>query len=354
MDLLDHGKFLELINKQEIKIRERFDSDFIHTMADEYVIDPHSMAYIKCLDRYHNGKGNEQIFDNIVSDKVALRQISELDISKHTLDERLYLHKHTFIEVDYVYKGRCKYYLDHKDNHFIVNEKQLCIVNQGITHGMTYVDESSIMIKCMIPIHYLDLKDYGEMDPSHPVYQLLSKSLNQVTVSPGFLMYQIEETDVIEEALYRLFYELIYQEVGYRSVMKNSLSDLFISLFREEAANIKTLRLSDEKVLNMAKVIAYIKANYKDVTLSGLAEKLSFNEQYLGRRIKAYVKKSFQVLLVEVRIGEAKRMLVNTDKSVKTIAQDLGYKSTSYFYKSFKEQEGITPVTYRNSHKEKE
>ncbi len=50
-----------------------------------------------------------------------------------------------------------------------------------------------------------------------------------------------------------------------------------------------------------------------------------------------------------LRIGKAKEMLWNTDKSITEIAMSIGFNSSQYFSRVFKNYVGVTPGEYRDS-----
>ena len=56
---------------------------------------------------------------------------------------------------------------------------------------------------------------------------------------------------------------------------------------------------------------------------------------------------NFVDYVTEVRIDEAKRLLLGTSKTVSEIASLVGYQDPSYFTKVFKKVEGRTPTEFR-------
>lgn len=63
-----------------------------------------------------------------------------------------------------------------------------------------------------------------------------------------------------------------------------------------------------------------------------------FKDEY-GLTPKAYTDR--------LRLAEAKKILIDTDKKVIDIAYSVGFGSLSAFYKFFKKEEKITPSEYR-------
>ena len=60
----------------------------------------------------------------------------------------------------------------------------------------------------------------------------------------------------------------------------------------------------------------------------------------MGMNIPAYIN--------QIRIEQAKELLMNTNKKIYEIAQETGYISATSFQIAFKKQEGITPIEFRN------
>ena len=52
--------------------------------------------------------------------------------------------------------------------------------------------------------------------------------------------------------------------------------------------------------------------------------------------------------MISERIERAKDLLANTDKSVGSIAAEVGYKNTQHFSTVFKKHVGVTPTVFRS------
>lgn len=73
----------------------------------------------------------------------------------------------------------------------------------------------------------------------------------------------------------------------------------------------------------------------------------NFSEVNLRRRIKALTGKTpLQHFHEKVHV-ESKKLLINSEKSIKEIAFELGFENESYFSKQFKKNEGITASRFR-------
>lgn len=96
--------------------------------------------------------------------------------------------------------------------------------------------------------------------------------------------------------------------------------------------------------------IDFIIQNYNSkISLSSVSNHVYCNPTYLSRLLKASVGVSFTNYLNEIRISKAEELLLNTTDSVYSIAKAVGYESTGYFYKKFKEKNNCSPDTYRQN-----
>lgn len=117
---------------------------------------------------------------------------------------------------------------------------------------------------------------------------------------------------------------------------------------KEEEAN--TSDAEPHKIKYLAKqAIAYIKAHYAEkLDLQSVADHLYISTWYLSKLFKQEIGSSFITVLNEVRIGEAKRLLTDTNMKVYEICEAVGYQDVPYFTKTFKKYAGTTPNKYRN------
>src|SRR5690625_2009742 len=88
-----------------------------------------------------------------------------------------------------------------------------------------------------------------------------------------------------------------------------------------------------------------------DLTLNYIADKLHYNPNYLSSIFRKETNTSFSDYLSLFRINKAKEWLVETDMTVKDIAEKLNYNNSQNFIRTFRKVEGTTPGRYRSSKK---
>jgi len=119
----------------------------------------------------------------------------------------------------------------------------------------------------------------------------------------------------------------------------------------EYAAYLSDLRKSVSHGI-LAVVEAEIKKNYADnISLKDLGDKYHINSSYLGQVFRKKYGMSFKNYLTNYRIKEAARQIINTDKKINRIAEEVGYKDSDYFIRKFIEIEGCTPSKYRKTNR---
>ena len=93
------------------------------------------------------------------------------------------------------------------------------------------------------------------------------------------------------------------------------------------------------------------------ITATGATEKpagqndnyISMNYSLFSFTFKQYTGTNFVNYLRNVRVGEAKKLLTETDMKVNEISKAVGYDHEKHFMKTFKNITGLTPSQYRNN-----
>jgi YesN/AraC family two-component response regulator len=85
----------------------------------------------------------------------------------------------------------------------------------------------------------------------------------------------------------------------------------------------------------------------KDISLTDAAALVHLNPSYLSQLFKQQTGGKFVDYVIEMRMEEAKKLLLKTSLRVSEIAERLGYGDISYFSSTFKKLIGCTPLEYR-------
>lgn len=88
----------------------------------------------------------------------------------------------------------------------------------------------------------------------------------------------------------------------------------------------------------------------KPITLAEVAKLNSMTEASFSRFFKTRTGISFMDNLLEIRLGNASRMLIDTTQSVSEIAYECGFNNISNFNRLFKKKKGCTPKEFRENY----
>lgn len=98
----------------------------------------------------------------------------------------------------------------------------------------------------------------------------------------------------------------------------------------------------------LEQVKEYIDKNFNQkITLDDLAKHCQISKYQLAHDFKQHFDISPINYLINVRLNEAKHLLVNTSQRITAISLSIGFNNTNHFINLFKKQTGLTPLQYR-------
>ncbi len=110
--------------------------------------------------------------------------------------------------------------------------------------------------------------------------------------------------------------------------------------------DVDRLMLELERLMTVKKV-------YRDdsINLADTAASLKITHHQLSQLLNERLSMNFNTYINSYRIEDAKNLLIaNPDRTVLTIAYEVGFNSKSSFYESFTKITGVTPVEYRKTY----
>lgn len=139
--------------------------------------------------------------------------------------------------------------------------------------------------------------------------------------------------------IFYVFLFLLYKSSKYRTEQK-----VVISYEPLEVEN------STDEQLN--RVVAYIAKEYNnpDLTVNRVAREVGVLPVKISQLLRDKKNCSYKQYLNAIRIVEAKRLLLETDRNVVEISAKVGYNNVTHFNRIFKETTGIPPRHFRGQH----
>jgi two-component system response regulator YesN len=140
--------------------------------------------------------------------------------------------------------------------------------------------------------------------------------------------------------------ERLRHQNDYPSVRKIIL-DFYKNLIPRIHRNIGQGNISESMEIKK-----YIEKNYmKDFTLKELADTICVSQGYSSAFFKNAMGKNFRTYLMDVRMKEALKMVLQTDMKTYEIAEAVGYNSVRRFVDAFKNIYKMSPMEYRKEFK---
>jgi two-component system, response regulator YesN len=189
-------------------------------------------------------------------------------------------------------------------------------------------------------------REFLALGSPYPDPELVRVRLTSVLAQARRYMktYQLQ-SEILEENYHRVFQKIVHLPTIHEIV--NELEKFAARLFEEysrKAINpVSAAEIAEE----------LIESNYwnEGWNLSDCAESIGIHKSTLSRRFASEKGLTFRERLHQIRIREAKRLLLETDLPIERIAGMCGYSHPSYFSSKFKSIAFSTPASYRRKSK---
>lgn len=260
------------------------------------------------------------------------------------------VHTHEFAELVFIESGKCEHCIDGVN--YAVEAGDLLFVNYGQTHSFTAQTEEYHYYNLLyVPQFFSE-----ELINSENIYEIFEISMFREFAETQTQALQIasfrgEEYLEVKKLIEDMKKEFDEKEVGYRSVLNGYSRVLFSKMLRK--LKVGGVNKESAKCINRIteECMAYIDSRcYEKISLKEIAEYSFYNPAYFSRIFKEHCGRSLSEYIKEKRIGEAARLLIDTELSNDEIMLKVGYTDKKQFYKNFRDIYGETPAQYRKKY----
>ncbi|MFR0600513.1 AraC family transcriptional regulator [Lactobacillus equicursoris] len=328
MDLKELEQYLYAVNAYEQKQRETGVSindyvDYTHSPKQTY-IDPG--RHILRLPKNMFFQKGQNIF-----------------ISKHNRFAPMQEHLHDFIELNYVYAGRCTEYINGK--RVDLEAGDFCVLDRNVPHAIDPLGVDDILINILINEETFSSLFMVKMENNSSLQAVILTDMFQKQAKHDrYVLFKTEQFPRVHLLVQLFLTEYWSEERQMRLFLTKYLELIIMELMRiysYDQLNRPNSAFDYEAVLN------YIDDHYLGLTLSDLARNFGYNKNYLGNALKKATGRTFQAILLEKRLSIACSLLMNTDYSIELVAEKAGFNSASYFFRQFKKRFNETPNDFR-------
>lgn len=247
-------------------------------------------------------------------------------------------HVHDFYEIYYLVSGTRRYFID--DSIYTINKGDIVVIPEGTIHRTTYNNEKvHERMDCKFSRAYIDdipeaKAEFLRLFKDSPVLPLHSAHREYVERILNNIRSEYENPDEFSEENARaLIHQLVICLIRLKKMQDTNVeSDLTDSLMQEAAR--------------------YIRSNFSSpLTLEAVAGHINISPTYFSKKFKAATGFGYREYLVNVRLQEAARLLLETGLSITEIALKCGFNDSNYFGDVFRKAKGISPMNYRKNNK---
>lgn len=191
----------------------------------------------------------------------------------------------------------------------------------------------------MVPLDFFLNKGIGELDLRTV---LLTDQKRFVT--------KFSQHARMRRILMRVAEEYNEQRAAWHIAVQGLMMEFFSLLLREGIAKADAASSQDapRSYTLVEPALRRIRDSYAEpLTVDMLAALCGVSKSYFCRVFRSTVGKTAMEYLQDYRVGIAKALLRNTDKSVTEIAEQCGFESVNYFCRLYKKRVGCSPMSYR-------
>ena len=159
---------------------------------------------------------------------------------------------------------------------------------------------------------------------------------------------------IIPEMIESIMEEFYVQSYGYELAIKAYICRIFLWILRywhRSGVKLYDFYNTDLDMLEkLQKVLAYVSSHYKeDIKVADIAKMCNVSYSYFSRTFNKMMNTSFNDYLNYIRISEAEKLLITSDLNITEIAMEVGFSTTSYFIKQFKDRKKMSPKRYKKT-----
>ena len=278
---------------------------------------------------------------DVISGEKLLKKGRLIAIRPHTRFIAFPEHTHDYVEMVYMCQGETRHTVN--GTAITLRQGELLMLGQNARQSIEPAMERDIAVNFIVRPAFFSgtLPFLGEEET--PLRRFVVSCLTGENEA-GYLLFHVAEILPVQNLIENLLYTLSENTPNKRGILQMTMGLLFAQLMNHtEALQFETVEQNA-----VVSVLRYLEENYRDGSLSEIAEQLHYELPSLSRLIRRKTGKNYTELLQEKRLSQAAWLLRNTDRNVDGIAVSVGYENISYFHRLFAARFGQSPKKYRD------
>lgn len=249
-------------------------------------------------------------------------------------------HYHNYIEILYGVDCKCNVWIN--DEIFTFSSGDLIVVNSRETHSVTSSKSENSYYVIKFSPDILKNDKYVSYEGQY-ILSLLGNEFSRYRL---IAKNEVDKTD-IPQIVNQIYNEWNNSLFGYEMAMRGGSLMLYAQIARIWSKDMVLGGPPDETTKAIHSAANYATEHLADICEEDVAQLFGMSYSYFSRTFKKVMNKSFTSFVNELRIDNARRLLLTTNISITEIAQESGFSTSSHFISGFKRKTGHTPLEYR-------
>lgn len=253
--------------------------------------------------------------------------------------EKIYCHWHKEVELLYILKGKATLTMNHRV--YEIKEKDFIWIPVNQIH-MVVGDTTNPFQFVAIVFH----PDFISSFANDIIQQKYISSLLkwEYAYTPVF-----HKDSVLQSCVSRLLDLWKKKENGYELYIKAVLYEIICHLYEIiKGTQMNVQESNDYRITQIKQMISYIQKHYdENISLDFLANHFSLSKGHICRIFKDMTHMTMIDYLNYYRINRSAQLLQESDATIISIAESVGFHNISYFNRTFKKYMHHSPKEYR-------
>jgi AraC family cel operon transcriptional repressor len=276
------------------------------------------------------------------------KYLSDLVLMKHPRYSPINPHMHNYFEALYVLKGEFEHTVS--SHTFTMRAGDFCIVSPLVEHVLSVFSDDIIVINLMIRRSTFEDIFFHLLRWNNVLSFFFLNNIHSNSIS-DYILFHTDQDEQIKDMILDMFLEFENKQNYFSTILNSKLVTLFAKLLREHENHYELPSTTSQKNIRSFELLLYIQEHYKTVTLEEIAEQFHFSKEYTSRLIKSSTGRTFTQIHRNIRMNKATTLLANTNITINSIAEEIGYLNPEHFNRTFKKVYGMSPGDYRKKYR---
>lgn len=254
-------------------------------------------------------------------------------------------HYHPELELHYIIKGEGTQYIGDSVSNF--SEGQMVLLGENLPHAWRhkekYVEENSSSPTATYILQFHPScfgNEFLNLPEAQAIPALFEKAKQGLIIKGETKLKLAELLQQLEQA-FSLNRIILLLEIIKILSETDEYSTISPGYAYSHMSNLSEMN-------RLEKIYSHVLANYgNEINLKEIAALANFSPSAFCRYFKTMTNKTFFEFVIEIRISNACRALIENKQSTQMICYECGFNTLSNFYKHFNKVTGMTPNTYK-------